>query len=141
MVPVICSDLLCDLADKSDQRGQRRATGWYQGSSAGQKYRRIWIEWKQIEPQHPHKSQDDPNPATLKRFKALVALLHKNDVTSQFRAPKCLGYFFRKATRDVIQYGLIFKNPTDVSPSTAQPHYAVFWVETSGCPALVPGWR
>ncbi|TPX17028.1 uncharacterized protein E0L32_012320 [Thyridium curvatum] len=106
-----------DLADKSNQKGQRRATGWYQDSSAGQTYRRIWIEWKQMEPQHPHKSQDGPNPATLKRFQALVALLHENDVTSQFRAPKCLGYFFQKATRDVIQYGLVFENPTDVSPS------------------------
>ncbi|KAI1781238.1 prion-inhibition and propagation-domain-containing protein [Hypoxylon cercidicola] len=103
-----------DLASSSDQR---RATGWYCDSSASKTYRRIWIEWKEMEHQHSHNSCDGPNPVTLQRFQALVALLREDEVISQFRAPKCLGYFFQKATRAALRYGLVFENPSEVPPS------------------------
>lgn len=106
-----------DVEDMTNSSDQRRAMGWYCNSKTTNTYRRIWIEWKEMEYQHPHSSSDGPNPVTLKRFEALVALLREDEVTSQFRAPKCLGYFLQRATRAALRYGLVFEAPSEVPPS------------------------
>lgn len=91
----------------------RRVTGWYNPLISNQKRRRIWVEWK-VAPRDPWTSANGPEPGILRRFEALVSLLRENEVTAQFRAPKCLGYYQQRATVSEIRYGLIFEIPSTV---------------------------
>lgn len=93
-------------------------TGWYNPFIPGQhKRRRIWVEWKAT-PRDPWTStaHDGPEPGVLRRFEALVSLLREGEVTAQFRAPRCLGYYQQLATESEIRYGLVFETPPDVHP-------------------------
>lgn len=91
----------------------RRVTGWYNPLISSQKRRRIWVEWK-VAPQNPWSSANGPEPGILRRFEALVSLLRENEVTAQFRAPKCLGYYQQRETVSDIRYGLVFEIPSSV---------------------------
>lgn len=90
----------------------------YEDTLSG-KRRQVWIEWRCLEPQHAHIPGDRPSTLTLRRFEALVTLLRENEVTSQFSAPRCLGYTVHKA-QAASQYwcGIVFENPDGVSPSS-----------------------
>lgn len=91
----------------------RRVTGWYNPLVSNQKRRRIWVEWK-VAPRDPWASANGPEPGVLRRFEALVSLLRESEVTAQFRAPKCLGYYQQQATLSEIRYGLVFEIPPSV---------------------------
>lgn len=91
----------------------RRVTGWYNPLIPNQERRRIWVEWK-VAPRDPWTSANGPEPGVLRRFEALVSLLRESEVTAQFRAPKCLGYYQQRATAAEIRYGLLFEIPSSV---------------------------
>ncbi|KAK7697267.1 hypothetical protein SLS64_013701 [Diaporthe eres] len=91
----------------------RRVTGWYNPLISSQKRRRIWVEWK-VAPRDAWTSTNRPEPGILRRFEALVSLLRENEVTAQFRAPKCLGYYQQRETVSEIRYGLVFEIPSSV---------------------------
>lgn len=91
----------------------RRVTGWYSPLVSNQGRRRIWVEWK-VAPRDPWTSANGPEPGVLRRFEALVSLLRESEVTAQFRAPKCLGYYQQQATMSEIRYGLVFEIPPSV---------------------------
>lgn len=94
----------------------RRVNGWYNPLMSGQKRRRIWVEWK-VAPRNPWSSLSGPEPSVLRRFEALVSLLRESEVTAQFRAPKCLGYYQQHATVSEVRYGLVFEVPSSVHDS------------------------
>lgn len=96
----------------------RRITGWYNPLMPDQKRRRVWVEWK-VAPRDPRNSMSCPQPDVLRRFEALISLLREGEVTAQFRAPKCLGYFQQVATVSEIRYGLVFEIPSHVHPDTS----------------------
>ncbi|KAG6364182.1 hypothetical protein INS49_005780 [Diaporthe citri] len=91
----------------------RRVTGWYNPLISNQARRRIWVEWI-VASRDPRTSANGPEPRMLRRFEALVSLLRENEVTAQFRAPKCLGYYQQRATVSKIRYGLVFEIPSNV---------------------------
>lgn len=91
----------------------RRVTGWYNPLVSTHGRRRIWVEWK-VAPRDPWASSGGPEPGVLRRFEALVSLLRESEVTAQFKAPKCLGYYQQQATVSEIRYGLVFEIPSSV---------------------------
>lgn len=91
----------------------RRVTGCNNPLIPNQERRRIWVEWK-VAPRDPWASVNGPEPGVLRRFEALVSLLRESEVTAQFRAPKCLGYYQQRATASEIRYGLVFVIPSSV---------------------------
>lgn len=97
---------------------RRRVTGWYNPLIPGHDRRRIWVEWKAT-PRDPWASTNGPEPGILRRFEALVSLLREGEVTAQFRAPKCLGYYQQLATESEIRYGLVFEIPPNVHPDSS----------------------
>ncbi|KAI3394332.1 hypothetical protein diail_2884 [Diaporthe ilicicola] len=93
----------------------RRVTGSYKPLIANGRRTRIWVEWKAV-PRDPWSSGTRPEPGVFRRFEALVSLLRENEVTAQFRAPKCLGYLLQRATTSELRYGLVFEVPPGVHP-------------------------
>lgn len=91
----------------------RRVTGWYNPSIPNHERRRIWVEWK-VAPRNQWSADGGVEPGVLRRFEALVSLLRENEVTAQFRAPKCLGYYQQRSTVSEIRYGLVFEIPSSV---------------------------
>ncbi|KAK2604148.1 hypothetical protein N8I77_007102 [Diaporthe amygdali] len=91
----------------------RRVTGWYKPMLSKETQQRIWVEWK-VTPRNPWSSTGGPESDVLRRFEALVSLLREKEVTAQFRAPKCLGYYSQHATVSEIRYGLVFEIPPSV---------------------------
>lgn len=73
----------------------------------------IWIEWKYYDLANlRHIDWDDQIQLPIKR---LAILLGSDSKLCEFGAPQCLGYF---NDTDSNRYGLLYKKPIDVPPST-----------------------
>lgn len=88
----------------------RRGTGWYNPPIQDRKRRRVWVEWKS-EALDPFGSVRGLDLGTLRRLEAAVLLLREDEVTAQFRVPKCLGYYQGRDEMTKMRYGLVFENP------------------------------
>jgi hypothetical protein len=92
----------------------------------------VWIEWKEY--------MHDPNPKsnwtlTIEgRVKKLATLLGSEHKPSEFRAPRCVGYFDE---RDEIQprFGFVYDKPDDV-PSETEPVSLFDFIEKQDKPSL-----
>lgn len=104
----------------SEKGGRMSASYW---DDRGERHQ-VWIESRRLDPQQPYipwPQHGQQSSITQRRFEALVALLRENEVTSQFRAPRCLGYFAQDPRASPpTTYGLVFENPAGV-PSRARP--------------------
>ena len=81
-----------------------QSVGFYKGTP-------VWLEWKTyaIDDRYPSWWED----MIEHRVKQLVTLLASRDKPKQFRAPQCLGYFYRQSEEQQ-QYGLVYEMPFKV---------------------------
>ncbi|KAI0439907.1 prion-inhibition and propagation-domain-containing protein [Xylaria telfairii] len=107
--PIKLSSADIQLIDEKAYAERQRAPAWYRCSLAP--WRRVWIEWTSTKfPQTV--AHMNSEPLALKRFENLVCLLRENELTAQFHALKCHGYYLRHSQFEK-QYGLVFESPSD----------------------------
>ena len=96
---VIRRDDLTFQSSSSDQ-----SVGLYKGTP-------VWLEWKTyaVDDRYPSWWED----MIENRVKQLVTLLASRDKPKQFRAPQCLGYFYRQ-NEEGQKYGLVYEMPFKV---------------------------
>lgn len=107
-VEITSSNISIIENDTSIFDSDRRVQAWYQKPNGTPQ--KVWIEWKECDPQFSHHQAATPDPRILKRLQALVALLRENRTTEQFKAPHCLGYFL-PPFEETFLIGLVFENP------------------------------
>lgn len=93
----------------------QRCSVWYKPSF--ESWRRVWIEWKTVEPRQHHMGIRRSDSMILSRFESLVQLLREDAYTAQFRALKCLGYYVEDVGTTETRPGLVFENPSGVDSS------------------------
>jgi len=120
--------------DERGEVGQRRAPAWFHPPQ--QLRQRVWVEWKRADPRHAYNPANGPDPATLRRFQALVTLLRQHSETRLLRAPPCLGYFLDNAPATGIRYGLLFRAPDGVDSDTIPRTLRDALVGTEPVPSL-----
>ncbi|KAK5062564.1 hypothetical protein LTR84_004637 [Exophiala bonariae] len=91
---------------------------------------RVWIEWKEYDPDHQLVSW----PQMIgERVKKLAILLGIEDTPKEFRAPRCLGYF-QDISEDAARYGLVYKIPPGLVES--EPMTLLDLIQQEGKPSL-----
>ncbi|KAF2115727.1 prion-inhibition and propagation-domain-containing protein [Lophiotrema nucula] len=102
---------------EGDDSGEgQRVEGYYQPPRS--RKTSVWIEWKTYEPPTFHSS--GPDSKILERVQKLAALLKENN-TTEFRAPHCLGYFNDidlESGEPHCRFGLVFEKPSSAHPLT-----------------------
>lgn len=107
-------DVILDERSDGELGMERRVAAWYHPHDGVR--RRVWIEWKRMDPKLVYDAAAGPDPDILRRFQTLVTLLRQRDLVKHFWAPPCLGYYLREASMSGIQYGLLFQNPPEADP-------------------------
>lgn len=94
-----------DLTFQSSSSNQ--SVAFYRGTP-------VWLEWKTyaIDDRYPSWWED----MIGNRVKQLVTLLASRNKPKQFRAPQCLGYFYRQSEEEQ-KYGLVYEIPSKVPPA------------------------
>ncbi len=108
------NDVILDSGESEEESRERRVSAWYHPKYGHR--RRVWVEWKRMDPKHVYDAAAGPDPDILRRFQALVLLLRQRDQVKHFQAPTCLGYYLRESLMTGIRYGLLFENPADADP-------------------------
>ena len=108
-----------DTTDAPDvsSHSRTRTQGKYYPGDGTEHY--VWIEWKTYKTKHDrHLNKEIPIKDNVKRVKELVSLLQK-DKPSEFRAPRCLGFFDDRddspQSEHDYRFGLVFEKPSSDS--------------------------
>ncbi|KAI0455755.1 prion-inhibition and propagation-domain-containing protein [Xylaria acuta] len=129
--PMKLSSADIQLIDEKVYAEWQRTPAWYKCSLAP--WKRVWIEWTstKVSQTMAHKNSE---PLILKRFENLVCLLRENELTAQFHALQCHGYYLRHSQFGV-QYGLVFESPPDAN-AESDPISLFDLLHEDGVPSL-----